>query len=161
MCLHHQKSNSSQFLSHLIFCLFLSFFFWFTVGSQGLTACWFRPVDNDLLSYKSPWLSDRRTDREKIKCELLLWLYLWWALCSYSSSLIPLWGVESLKSPSSHPVLIKPDHTGDLPFWPTKALQPLSSKNSCTHHWTSFWASLAWRELQEPVLLGEAKRWEE
>lgn len=80
MCLHHQKSVElfPIFLSHLIFCLFLSFFFWFTVESQGLTACWFRPVDNDLLSYKihkSPWLSDRKRDREKIKCELLLWLF--------------------------------------------------------------------------------------
>lgn len=63
----------------------LLFLPWFTVRSLGFTACCFRPVDFDLLSYKIRRSTNREPEtagKRSVNC--FSGPFLWWALCSYS-----------------------------------------------------------------------------
>lgn len=63
----------------------LLFLPWFTVRSPGFTACCFRPVDFDLLSYKIHRSTNREPEtagKRSVNC--FSGPFLWWALWSYS-----------------------------------------------------------------------------
>lgn len=92
----------------------LLFLPWFTVRSPGFTACCFRPVDFDLLSYKIRRSTNRETEtagKRSVNC--FSGPFLWWALWSYSFS-NPTLGSRELRVSVLSPDLVKRPHSSSL-----------------------------------------------
>lgn len=97
---------------------------------------------------KSTSCPNPHREREKIKCELLLWLFPLMSTLFLFFLSNPTLGSRASRVSILSSDLVKPDHTATRsltsPRWPAKAPQPPSSNRSCTrphihartHTWT-------------------------